>query len=35
MQEFAREGHFFWDFTDRKWGFFDFQPAECSLQGKS
>jgi len=21
MQEFARGGHFFWDFNDWKWGF--------------
>jgi hypothetical protein len=42
MQEFAREGHFFWDFTDWKWGFSDCLAAEtgellpeCGLQGNA
>ena len=42
MQESTRRGHFFWDFSRRKWGFSDCRPArtgellpECVLQGNA
>ncbi len=33
MQEFVREGHFFWDFTGRKWGFSGF-PGFSALRDR-
>jgi len=42
MQESACGGHFFWDFSGRKWGFSDCSAArtrellpECVLQGNA